>query len=126
MLNANDIISDSAKNNRYVVRAGDTACRIAESVKISCKSIFKLNKLNKKGDIYRGQVLKLPSSAQKTSRLNVAGNDSKSKPDSSVHERYFFTHHNFYAITEYNHSVLYAMAVYELSNAIHHAKQLSK
>ena len=128
MLNANHIISDSNKSNRYVVRAGDTACRIAESVKVSCKSLFKLNKLNKKGDIYRGQVLKLPTSAQKRSQKSSQkpskpSNASKSNSDSSVQERYFFTHHNFYAITEYNHSVLYAMAVYELSNAIGNAKE---
>ena len=128
MLNANHIISDLNKSNRYVVRAGDTACRIAESVKVSCKSLFKLNKLNKKGDIYRGQVLKLPASAQKRSQKSSQkpskpSNASKSNSDSSVQERYFFTHHNFYAITEYNHSVLYAMAVYELSNAIGNAKE---
>jgi membrane-bound lytic murein transglycosylase B len=136
MLNASEVVAESSKSDRYVVRAGDTACRIAESVKVSCRSLFTLNKLNKKGDIYRGQVLKLPSTAKKTSAAKKVLKQNKGSKwevakasgvqqeslDSTVKERFFFTHHNFYAITEYNHSVLYAMAVYELSNAIQVAK----
>lgn len=148
MLNASEVVSDSTESDLYVVRAGDTACQIADKKKVSCKNLFALNKLNKKGDIYRGQILKLPASAKRQAvSKNVAKKtvltptkDSKwevAKPvqnsaetksqevvvDSSVKERFFFTHHNFYAITEYNHSVLYAMAVYELSNAIRQAKE---
>jgi membrane-bound lytic murein transglycosylase B len=142
MLNASEVISDSTKSDRYVVRAGDTACQIADKKKVSCKHLFTLNRLNKRGDIYRGQILKLPSSAKnktvkkavltptKNSKWEVAQPahtkqetvTEDAKIDSSVKERFFFTHHNFYAITEYNHSVLYAMAVYELSNSIRQAK----
>ncbi|MGE4417760.1 MAG: lytic murein transglycosylase B [Marinobacterium sp.] len=38
-------------------------------------------------------------------------------------EHYWFGLHNFYVITRYNHSHLYAMAVYELSQAIREARE---
>ncbi len=38
-------------------------------------------------------------------------------------EHYWFGLHNFYVITRYNHSRLYAMAVYELGQAIRDARQ---
>ena len=41
-----------------------------------------------------------------------------SQESSRVQARYFYTHENFYVITRYNHSVLYAMAVHDLSQAI--------
>jgi membrane-bound lytic murein transglycosylase B len=148
MLDASEVVSEPKTSGVYVVRAGDTACQIAEKHKLSCKSLFLANNLNKKGHIYRGQRLTLPktpngSLAKQTSKKAVKLNDGSSKTSkwslasgsssgkavqpetSTVQARYFFTHRNFYAITEYNHSVLYAMAVHELSKAIDLAKSKS-
>lgn len=131
MLDANEVVNEPKNSNRYVVRAGDTACQIAKDLKVSCSTLISLNKLGKKGKIYRGQRLKVPN--QKKSNTELASTpDSKwqvAKPNpiaiesDTVQERYFFTHRNFYAITQYNHSVLYAMAVHDLSQAIDQAKR---
>ena len=133
MLNASEIVPDDEEPDHYIVRAGDTACEIAESHGVSCRSLFKLNKLNSRGAIYRGQRLKLPAKALKKTEtkpvrsgkwtLNQPVNDESQAADTFM-PRYFFTHGNFYAITQYNHSVLYAMAVHDLSLAIAEAKQL--
>ncbi len=145
MLNASEVVPESRDKSVYIVRAGDTACAIAERNSVSCKALFKLNKLNAKGDIFRGQKLRLPSTktavakpsstksqkpkavegskwAVSNSAVSAKDKALEANPDSSVKERFFFTHHNFYAITQYNHSVLYAMAVYDLSEAIAEAK----
>lgn len=143
MLDASEIVSEPKNSNTYIVRAGDTACQIAEKFNASCKALFSLNKINKKGHIFRGQRLKLPAGAKKASsnktsvkktavkgsKWEVASAESanlevKEEVD-TVQERFFFTHRNFYAITQYNHSVLYAMAVHDLSNAIDAAKTKS-
>ena len=116
MLDASEIVNEPRRSNVYVVRAGDTACQVAEQFEISCVSLFRLNDLNKQGKIYRGQRLKLPQArAEKTGKWSVKNNIDEA---SMVQERFFYTHKNFYAITKYNHSVLYAMAVHELSKAI--------
>jgi membrane-bound lytic murein transglycosylase B len=137
MLDASEIVPDAAEKDHYIVRAGDTACEIAERFSVPCKQLFALNKLNDNGTIYRGQRLKLPKSAKtksppakrvgkqlsKSSKWVVSQPVAKTdenatrEPESSYvpMPRYFYTHPNFYAITEYNHSVLYAMAVYDLS-----------
>jgi membrane-bound lytic murein transglycosylase B len=146
MLDASEIVTEPKNSDIYIVRAGDTACQIAETLGVSCKTLSSLNSLNQQGDIFRGQRLKLPAKAKKLpakakqqitsndrvqttsiegSKWEVAKNSAKQadpEPASTVQERFFFTHGNFYAITQYNHSVLYAMAVHDLSNAINLAK----
>lgn len=152
MLDASEVVHDERSSDTYIVRAGDTLCQIAERFKVSCKKLSSLNKLNARGDIFRGQRLKMPKNAivskpptkqrsepantlvkSKTSKWEVArptkklaasNEPSVLAPETSKEKRdgpqpiYFYTHHNFYAITQYNHSVLYAMAVYDLSKAI--------
>ena len=141
MLDASEIVSEPKNSNIYIVRAGDTACQIAEKLDVSCKTLFSINKLNKKGSIFRGQRLKLPANAKASkktapkkttspgSKWEVARAESVSadiaQETDTVKERFFFTHRNFYAITQYNHSVLYAMAVHDLSEAIDVAKSKS-
>ena len=132
MLDASEVVNEPRNSNRYVVRAGDTACQIAEDQGVPCAKLISLNKLGEAGRIYRGQRLKLPISKKAKTELAPTP-DSKwqvaksSEPveieEDTVQERYFFTHRNFYAITQYNHSVLYAMAVHDLSQAIDRAMQ---
>ena len=146
-LNASETVPESSDKKTYIVRAGDTACEIAEAHFVACKALVKLNKLKNRGAIYRGQKLKIPSELRadvakskskavaKAERTKVSGDsrwtvaaDSDSKDDAIQPNgdkllRYFFTHENFYVITRYNQSVLYAMAVHDLSVAIASAKQ---
>ncbi len=141
MMDTSEIVRDKAKSGDYIVRAGDTVCQIAEKKKVSCGELIRLNKINKRGDIFRGQRLKMPKGAQALTKANgdkapsktndskweVAsqspaksgdGENSVANADDGPQPVYFFTHRNFYAITQYNHSVLYAMAVHDLSQAI--------
>jgi membrane-bound lytic murein transglycosylase B len=116
-LNASEIVPESTSSNSYIVRAGDTACQIAEKHKVTCKSLFSINKLNKRGSIFRGQKLTIPSSGttpkkstvsksdkvdsgkwvvgQKNNKATVAsdGGDLHSQP------KFFYTHENIYVIT---------------------------
>ena len=50
-------------SNSYTVRAGDTACGIAERHEIPCSRLIKKNSLSNDAMIYPGQVLRLPDSA---------------------------------------------------------------
>ncbi len=129
MLNINDKVPDETKRDVYLVRAGDTACQIAEAHKVPCKELFRVNNLNQRGDIFRGQRLKLPAQALQPSAVaegqkwQVSGaaevaNSSERIDETREIPRYFFTHHNFYVITRYNQSVLYAMAVQDLSTEL--------
>ena len=43
------------------VRRGQTACGIAEKYRASCRGLFRMNRLNKRGTIYAGQRLKVPT-----------------------------------------------------------------
>lgn len=135
MLDASEEVHDDKSGNTYIVRAGDTACQIAERFNVKCQALFKLNKLDSRGRIFRGQRLKLPLRASQAKLVNkkltnneltknqdskwqVASAQTLPEPNNGPQPLYFFTHHNFYAITKYNHSVLYAMAVHDLSQAI--------
>ena len=150
MLDASEVVHEPASSGFYIVRAGDTACEIAERFKVPCAELRSLNKLNAKGTVFRDQRLKIPQVAKtgkvKQNKINSESNgkfvakvkdssgnwviaDSSTKsavtaPNnvnqelSRVQARYFYTHENFYVITRYNHSVLYAMAVHDLSQAI--------
>lgn len=106
-LDASEVVNDPEDSRVHHVRAGDTACQIAESYNVSCQELSKLNKLDSNGKIFRGQRLKLPGAVVKSDMREPV---------------YFYTHHNFYVITRYNRSVLYAMAVYDLSQAIAQVK----
>ena len=43
------------------VRSGDTACGVAQRYGASCSALFKLNGLNKRGTIYVGKQIKVPT-----------------------------------------------------------------
>ena len=58
------------------VKSGQTACGIAEKYRASCKSLFKMNRLNRRGSIYAGQRLKVPT--------NNGGIGVRSRASSSV------------------------------------------
>ncbi len=51
----------TAKATRYKVRRGDTLCQIAARFDLACSKLRRENKLNKKGLIKVGQMLKIPS-----------------------------------------------------------------
>ncbi|MEJ2618873.1 MAG: lytic murein transglycosylase B [Candidatus Thiodiazotropha sp.] len=57
--------------------------------------------------------------------LNENAQTSLIKLDAGDHQEYWLGLENFYVITRYNHSNLYAMAVYQLSQEILAAKQAS-
>jgi len=56
------------------VRSGQTACGIAEKYKASCAGLIRLNKLDRKGTIYVGRRIKVPS---KSGGITVAGRNKK-------------------------------------------------
>ena len=159
MLDASEVYNEPRSNNAYIVRSGDTICAIARKYEVPCQELIELNKINQKGDIFRGQRLKLPpqkdtkqeaavkaskdvaessekkgkwvigGKAVESNKTNKAGSSSvktETKKSESVNTEaepiYFYTHENFYVITRYNHSVLYAMAVHDLSREIAIAK----
>ena len=148
MLDASEVVHEPASSGFYIVRAGDTACEIAERFKVSCSSLIRLNKLGASATVFRDQRIKLPKSNKESKNKAKPGSSSKfiaktkdasgkwvvadssipasassEEQTSQVQARYFYTHENFYVITRYNHSVLYAMAVNDLSQAIDAAMQ---
>ena len=60
-------------DNRYIVKKGDVACKIAKRFAVSCNQLVKINKLNKRATIYPGQKLKIPGlESQKTTDTAVS------------------------------------------------------
>ena len=92
---------------------------------------FKVNLDKANADSFLSTDLKPAIKAQQLKQAGIQL-DSTIKPDELVklleyelekgHE-YWIGLHNFYVITRYNHSQLYAMAVYQLSQAIKKRKQ---
>ena len=69
--------------NRYVVRKGDVACKIAARFNVSCGELIALNTLGKKARIYPGQKLVIPGyEGQQTSdtALDLAQAPKSSAP----------------------------------------------
>jgi len=62
------------------VKSGQTACGIAEKNGVSCRALSKLNKLNKKGTIYVGRRIKVPT---KTGGISLA--KSGTSPSQTVY-----------------------------------------
>ena len=62
------------------VKSGQTACGIAEKNGVSCRALFKLNKLNKKGTIYVGRRIKVPT---KTGGIRLAKGNNNVNQDLS-------------------------------------------
>ena len=58
------LISVAEKSaTKYEVQAGDTACGIAERLKVPCSELLKRNNLGSRGLIYPGQILRLPDAS---------------------------------------------------------------
>lgn len=85
-----------------------------------------------KGDDYKGLVEKDLKPVTAQSVLSDNGIAITGKSDGPVRvlllqgadgEEVWISHHNFYVITRYNHSPLYAMAVFQLAQAINKAAQ---
>ena len=59
----------------HKVRSGQTACGIAQKYGASCRALIKMNNLNKKGTIYVGRRIKVPT---KSGGISVAQTKSSS------------------------------------------------
>ena len=63
------------------VRRGQTACGIAEKYRASCRALLKMNNLNRKGTIYAGQRLKVPTN---NGGIGVASSNRNNVASSSI------------------------------------------
>ncbi|XXK28233.1 TolC family outer membrane protein [Arenicellales bacterium nBUS_45] len=59
----------SGETTSYLVKAGDTPCEIAESLKIPCANLIELNNLGSNPVIYPGQTLIVPTDKKDTAPL---------------------------------------------------------
>lgn len=63
------------------VRRGQTACGIAEQYRASCRALIKLNRLDKRGTIYIGRRIKVPT---RSGGIVLAKNASGTTPGTAV------------------------------------------
>lgn len=72
------------------VRRGQTACGIAEKYRASCRGLSRMNSLNKRGTIYAGQRLKVPTNnggigvQKSTVGWQTSGSDTKQSSGATV------------------------------------------
>jgi len=75
-------------DNQYIVRKGDSACRIALRFSVHCEALRELNQLNRKAVIHPGQKLKIPGlqvpdtseTAQQLARVDEIQPPAPAKP----------------------------------------------
>ena len=63
----------SGETTSYLVKAGDTPCEIAESLKIPCANLIELNNLSSNPVIYPGQTLIVPTDKDMAPLESVSG-----------------------------------------------------
>ena len=63
----------SGETTSYLVKAGDTPCEIAESLKIPCANLIELNNLGSNPVIYPGQTLIVPTDKDMAPLESVSG-----------------------------------------------------
>ncbi len=73
-------------DNLYIVRKGDSACRIARRFSVHCDALRDLNQLNRRALIHPGQKLKIPGlvlpDTSRTARELAQVGEVESKPES--------------------------------------------
>ena len=62
-------VQDQPGGGVYSVKRGDTACGIAQRYGVSCRSLIRLNRLNRKATIYVGQNLTIPGGGRGVGQL---------------------------------------------------------
>ena len=90
------LLFTEGEDMHYIVKSGDTLSDIALQNNLSTKSLAKLNNLKNENKLFAGQKILV-----------------RKKKD-----LYFIVDDNFIAITKYNISHFYAMAVYYLSEEL--------
>ena len=63
----------SGETTSYLVKAGDTPCEIAESLKLPCANLIELNNLGSNPVIYPGQTLIVPTDKDMAPLESVSG-----------------------------------------------------
>ena len=59
-------------DNQYIVRRGDSACRVAQRFSVNCSALRRLNELNASAIIHPGQKLKIPGLVVPTTSRTAA------------------------------------------------------